>query len=147
MLHNLTFALAISALIAGAANADVHEVQMLNRTDDARMAFEPAFLEIAAGDTVRFLASDRGHNAETIDGMFPDAASAFKGDINEEIEVTFDVSGIYGIKCKPHFTMGMVMTIAVGDVAEVPASFLEGRLSNKARNRFEEQIASGNLGQ
>ena len=65
---------------------------MLNRTDDARMAFEPAFLEIAAGDTVRFLASDRGHNAETIDGMFSDAASAFKGDINEEIEVTFDVS-------------------------------------------------------
>jgi len=43
--------------------------------------------------------------------------------------------------------MGMVMTIAVGDVAEVPASFLEGRLPNKACNRFEEQIASGNLGQ
>lgn len=142
MLQKLSLAAALSTLIASSAFAEVHEVQMLNRTDDARMAFEPSFLQIAEGDTVKFIASDKGHNAETIDGMIPDGATAFAGAINEEIAVDFNTAGLYGIKCKPHFAIGMVMTIAVGTVAEVPETFLEGRLSRNAKARFETQIAN-----
>ncbi|HBS40430.1 MAG TPA: pseudoazurin [Rhodobacteraceae bacterium] len=120
---------------------------MLNRTADAKMAFEPAFLQIAEGDSVKFLAKDRGHNAETIAGMTPEETAGFKGKINEEIEVMFDTAGLYGIKCKPHFAMGMVMTIAVGEVLEVPETFLEGRISKKPKARFEEQIANLKIGQ
>ena len=42
---------------------------------------------------------------------------------NEEIEVMFDTAGLYGIKCKSHFATGMVMTIATGEVSEVPDPF------------------------
>lgn len=43
--------------------------------------------------------------------------------------------------CKPHYAMGMVMTIVVGDV-EAPDSFLEGRVPKKAKARFEEQLSN-----
>jgi hypothetical protein len=41
---------------------------------------------------------------------------------------------LYGIKCKPHFAMGMVMTIATGEVSEVPEPFFEGRISKNRRH-------------
>ena len=97
------------------------------------------------GDSVKFLAKDRGHNAESIAEMAPEGSAGFKGAINEEIEVMFDTAGLYGIKCKPHFAMGMVMTIAVGEVLEVPESFFKGRISKKPKARFEEQIANLNI--
>jgi pseudoazurin len=140
----LASAAALAILAGSAAFAEMHEVQMLNvGSNGERMVFEPAFLEIAPGDTVRFLATDRGHNAASMDGMIPDGAEAFDGRINEEIEVTFDVEGLYGIQCTPHLAMGMVMTIAVGEVEAAPEDFLEGRIPPRARERFEAQL--GNL--
>jgi len=64
---------------------------------------------------VTFLPTDKSHNAESILGMMPEGAEAFKGRINQEISVTFDESGVYGIKCLPHYALGMVALIEVGD--------------------------------
>ena len=99
------------ALPAGAAE---FEVKMLNKGAEGAMVFEPSLLKIAPGDTVKFLATDKTHNAETIVGMLPEGAKKFVGKINEEITVTFEQPGIYGIKCLPHYGMGMVAMIAVG---------------------------------
>ena len=140
MIRKLTLGLALVALTGSAAFAETHEIQMLNKgSDGERMVFEPAFIQVAAGDTLVFLATDRGHNAEINPGMLPDGAEAFAGKINEEIEVTLDVEGVYGVICKPHFAMGMVMTVAVGDVSG-PEDFLEGRIPRKAKERFEAQL-------
>lgn len=142
MFKSLATGLALGALIATGALAETHEVTMLNRGDAGAMVFEPAFLQIAAGDTVTFIATDRGHNAETIEGMIPEGAEPFSGRINEEISVTFDVDGLYGIRCTPHFAMGMVMTIAVGEEVAVPDDFLAGRIPRGALQRFEEQLTN-----
>ena len=131
---------AIIVALGGMASAETFEVRMLNKGDGGRMIFEPAALRIAAGDTVKFLATDKGHNAESIDDMMPEGAASFVGKINEEIEVTLTEPGFYGVKCKPHFAMGMVMVIAVGDDAAAPDSFLEGRLPKKAKQKFEEAL-------
>ncbi|KKB76778.1 hypothetical protein VW35_18315 [Devosia soli] len=97
-------------------SAAEYEVKMLNTgADGEKMVFEPAFLQIEVGDTVKFVPTDKGHNAEVIKGMFPEGGSEFKGKINEEFSVTFDVAGAYGYKCLPHFAMGMVGLIVVGD--------------------------------
>ena len=40
------------------------------------MVFEPSFVKIAPGDTVRFVSTDKGHNAETIKGMLPEGAAS-----------------------------------------------------------------------
>lgn len=143
MIRKLATGIALATLLGGTAYAEVFEVQMLNKgSDGERMVFEPAFVQAAPGDTIKFIAADKGHNAEMGKGMLPEGAETFKGKINEEIEVTLDVEGVYGVICKPHFAMGMVMTIAVGDVA-APEDFLEGRVPKKAKERFEAQL--GNL--
>lgn len=142
MIRTLATGIALAALLGGAAFAETFEVQMLNKgSDGERMVFEPAFIQADPGDTVRFVAADKGHNAEINDGMLPEGAEAFKGKINEAIEVTLDVPGVYGVICKPHFAMGMVMTIAVGDVT-APDDFLAGRVPKKAKARFDEQLAN-----
>jgi pseudoazurin len=115
---------------------------MLNKGDDGRMVFEPAALRVVPGDTVVFRATDKGHNAESIEGMIPSGAEPFRGRINEEIEVTFSEEGLYGIMCKPHYAMGMVMLISVGDATEMPVGFFEGRIPRKAQERFDAQLAA-----
>ncbi|MCQ0091878.1 pseudoazurin [Roseovarius sp. M141] len=143
MLNKTTTTLAAAAMmLSGAAWAETFEVQMLNKGEAGTMVFEPAFVQIAPGDTVKFVATDKSHNAESIDGMIPEGAEGFKGKINEEIEVTLDTEGLYAVKCLPHYAMGMVMTIAVGEGVEMPEGYLEGRLPKNAKERFEEQLSN-----
>ena len=142
MFRMIASGFALSVAMTGTAFAENFDVQMLNRGDAGNMIFEPAFLRIAPGDTVTFLATDRGHNVQSIPEMTPEGAEGFEGRINEEIVVTFDIEGFYGVMCKPHYAMGMVMTIAVGDDVQAPDSFLEGRIPRGAKARFEEQIAN-----
>lgn len=129
----------LAALLASPALAETHEVRMLNRNDHGSMVYEPQFLRIAPGDTVRFLPAQPGHNAATIDGMVPEGAAPFRSKINEAFEVTLDVPGAYGVKCSPHVAMGMVMLIEVG-AAEAPV--LPEALPKKARERLAEIIAA-----
>ncbi|MEM1046636.1 MAG: pseudoazurin [Pseudomonadota bacterium] len=143
MVRAVLASIALVALMGGTALAETFEIQMLNKgSDGERMVFEPAFVQAQPGDTIKFIAADKGHNAELNKGMHPKGVEVFKGKINEEIEVTLDVEGVYGVICKPHFAMGMVMTIAVGDVV-APDDFLEGRIPKRAKQRFEAQL--GNL--
>ena len=140
MIRTFATSLALAAMMGSAAFAETYEVQMLNKgADGDRMVFEPSFIQAQPGDTIKFVATDRGHNAEVNKGMLPEGADAFAGKINEEFEVTLDTEGVYGVICKPHFAMGMVMTIAVGDV-EAPEDFFEGRVPPKAKERFEAQL-------
>jgi len=51
--------------------------------------------------------------------------------------------GLYGVKCAPHFGMGMVALIAVGDVRASRSGFEAGvaRLPGLARRRMIEALA------
>jgi pseudoazurin len=112
----LTAMLALGAALAFAqqAGAAEHEIRMLNKGEKGVMVFEPALVRAAPGDTVRFVVVDKGHNAESVKGMLPEGAEPFKGKVNEEIVVTLDKEGVYGVKCQPHYGMGMVALIEVG---------------------------------
>ncbi|SBT18516.1 Pseudoazurin precursor [Marinomonas gallaica] len=104
-----------TSLIANTLYAAHYEVQMVNRNKLGAMSYEPSYLNIQPGDTVKFLRTAPGHNAATISSMWPEAAQTFRGNINEEIVMSFDKEGIYGVECTPHMAMGMVMVIQVGD--------------------------------
>jgi pseudoazurin len=97
--------------LAGAAEI---EVKMLNKGSEGFMVFEPSFVKAEPGDTIRFVATDKGHNAETIAGMLPDGAVPVAGKMGQDVSVKFDRPGVYGIKCTPHYGMGMVAMIVVG---------------------------------
>ncbi|RWN50534.1 pseudoazurin [Mesorhizobium sp.] len=108
-------ALGAALAFAGTAGAAEFEVRMLNKGEKGAMVFEPDFVKAAPGDTIRFVPTDKGHNAETIKGMIPDGAEPFKSKFGEEITVTLDTEGVYGVKCTPHYGMDMVALIEVGD--------------------------------
>lgn len=113
--------LAVTAfmVLAGGARAAEVEVKLLNKGTEGVMVFEPAFVKITPGDTVKFLSTDKGHNAESIKGMLPEGATPFQGKRGEDIAVKFDQEGVYGVKCLPHYGMGMVAMIVVGSPANV----------------------------
>ena len=107
-------ALGAAVIVAGVAGAAEIEVKMLNKGEKGTMVFEPDFVSAAPGDTIRFVPTDKGHNVETIKGMLPEGAEAFKSKFNEVFTVTLDREGVYGVKCAPHYGMGMVALIEVG---------------------------------
>ena len=110
---------AVLAITAGNAVAAEIEVKMLNKGAEGVMVFEPALVKIAPGDTIRFVATDKGHNAESIKGMLPADATPFVGKNGEDVAVTFDKAGVYGVKCLPHYGMGMVAMVVVGTPANI----------------------------
>ena len=124
-----------TVLTSLSAQAAEHEVKMLNKGAAGMMVFEPSVIKIAPGDTVHFVATDKGHNVESIDGMLPEGAQAFKSEMNKDLTVAFDKPGVYGIKCKPHYGMGMVGLVVVGEpVNKAAAAAIEQK--GKAKQTF-----------
>ena len=122
--------------IAGASATEI-PVKTLNSGPGGMMVFDPAFVKIQPGDTVRFIPADKGHNAESIKGMAPEGAATFKTVVGKEETVTFDTPGLYGFKCAPHYIMGMVGLIQGGDKpdnVEAAKAIQHGKLAAK---RFE----------
>jgi pseudoazurin len=138
------FAIVAATLAAplGAHAADV-EVKMVNKGANGLMAFEPSFVKIAPGDVVHFVLVDKGHNVESLNGMIPDGATAFAGKINQPLDVTFDKAGVYGIRCKPHYGMGMVGLIVVGEPTNADAAKVvpQTGMAKKVFAKLFEQLA------
>ena len=108
-------AAALLALTATPAMAKEVVVKMKNQGAAGAMVFEPAFVKAMPGDTVRFVPSDPSHNAETIPTMLPAGVAPRKGGMNKEFVLPVTTPGLYGIKCMPHYSMGMVALVQVGN--------------------------------
>lgn len=140
MLPKLIAASLAAFLLAPAAFAENFEVKMLNKGTEGAMVFEPAFVKAAVGDTVTFISTDKGHNAEDIAGMLPEGVEKFKGKMGADYVLTLSAEGLYGVKCTPHYTMGMVALIQAGaplNQDAIAAVVLKG----KAKTRFEPLVA------
>lgn len=135
----LVLAAALALLGTSAMAAEI-EVKMLNKGAKGVMVFEPDLVKIAPGDTVRFIATDKSHNAESIPGLLPDGAQPFEGKMSQDVTVTFTQPGVYGIKCKPHFSMGMVAAVIVGDPVNLDAAKAV-KLPAKPAKTFSELFA------
>ncbi|MRI56069.1 pseudoazurin [Methylobacterium sp. DB1607] len=109
--------LVVAATLAGGlpALADEVSVKMLNSGPGGMMVFDPAFVRLKPRDRIKFVPADKGHNVETIKGMAPDGADYVKSVVGQEAVVTFEREGVYGFKCSPHYMMGMVALVVVGD--------------------------------
>lgn len=122
MKYTIFAAAALMGLMASAAVAADHQVKMLNKGTKGPMVFEPDFISVAVGDTVTFLPTDAGHLAETTPGMLPEGGKQFKGKAGKPITMTIDAEGVYGVKCLPHFSMGMVAVVAAGKPTNLEAA-------------------------
>lgn len=110
------------------ANKGAHVVKMLNSGQSGAMVFEPAVLKISIGDTVTFVPADGGHNSASVPGLIPSGGVSWEGDLNEQVEVTFNKEGVYVYQCDPHVMMAMVGVISVGspsNLSEIDAGSKE----------------------
>jgi pseudoazurin len=119
------------------AIAAEHEVQMLSKGPDGqRNWFEPAVVHAELGDTIHFVPTDKGHNSTAV--VVPDGAEEWQGKLSQEVTVTLEVPGLYAYKCTPHFGLGMVGLIVVGD----PSVNLEAVKSAKYPGKARQVMAS-----
>ena len=131
----LLLALAVPSLAAE------HEVHMLNKGEAGMMVFEPGFVKAVPGDTIRFIPTDKSHNVEAIADILPEGVEPFKSKINEEFTLTVTEPGLYGVKCTPHFAMGMVGLVQVGDAPANLDAAKAAKMSKKARERMDADLA------
>lgn len=145
MKRTMVLTTVVAALvIAASAQAADHEVQMLNKGDKGAMVFQPDFIKAAPGDTVTFLPTDKSHDAESIKGMLPEGTKPFKGKISQPVTVTVNAEGVYGVKCTPHYGMGMVALIVVGkpvNLEEAKAVKHPGKAKKVFADLFEQAAA------
>ncbi|WP_157133180.1 plastocyanin/azurin family copper-binding protein [Roseobacter sp. SK209-2-6] len=98
--------------------AEVHEVDQVidlaAMTPEEVYRFEPNYLWIEPGDSINFLNSTGNHTVTAIEGMWPEGADFVNIEHQPLAEVTFDVPGVYGFRCKVHGRHGMYALVVVG---------------------------------
>jgi pseudoazurin len=139
-----------AALLVGstvAAFADTIEVQMLNANDAGdKMVFSQELIRAEIGDVIRFIPTDRSHNAESVKDALPEGQEAFKGKMSSEVEYLVTETGLTAVVCQPHQTMGMVALIVVGNDVSNAQDILDSRVRGQGKDKIkalvEEAIAS-----
>lgn len=117
MLRNKLYAGILSLLMIGISTSALAE----EHTVTARAtAYDPVALKIAPGDTVSWT-NMSGHNVHFEKGNIPEGAEPFVSPLGDSVSRTFDKEGVYLYKCDPHFAMGMVGAIVVGEPVNMDA--------------------------
>lgn len=133
-----------AALLVGssvAASAETIEVQMLNENEAGdKMVFSQELIRAEVGDVIRFVPTDRSHNAQSVKDALPEGQDTFKGKMNKEIEYLVTETGLTAVVCQPHQTMGMVALIVVGNDVSNAEDILGARLRGKGKDKIEALI-------
>jgi len=113
MIKLKTFTLCL-LLCSGMVNAKDYTVKLLTQGSDGKMmVFEPNFIKIAQGDSINFVPSDSSHNAVSF--SVPSEKSSFKTPYGKATKITFNEEGVVLVKCLPHFPLGMIGVVQIGD--------------------------------
>ena len=112
----VTVSLVAMTVLVQNASAAEHVISMKNKgADGAAMVFEPDFVRAAVGDTIKLVPVDKGHFAVPLPKVWPADVPPIKGKVNVELVFTVEKEGTYGLKCTPHYAMGMIALIQVGN--------------------------------
>ncbi len=129
----------LSALLAQTASAAEVVVEMMNRDKVANLSnlFKPGFVKVNAGDTVKWVATNPGHNVAFVAGGVPAGVALFTSPFAKEVKFTFVKPGLYLYKCTPHFGMGMVGLVLVGNDKSNLAAVKAAYVPPLAKKRLE----------
>ena len=125
----------LSLLISSPVIASVVTVEMLNKDADGnRMVYSEEIVEIAAGSTVKWVPTDKGHNVEII--ASPNDMK-FKSKNGKEASVTFETPGIYYYWCTPHKGMGMIGLVVVGGDTSNKEQISKAKAIGKSKKKLK----------
>jgi len=121
-----------------------YTVEMWNKDPDDRkrkMVFSEEIIVVAPGAEVTWLATDRGHNVEFIDG--PDGVElAGKSKLGKDVTITMTEPGVYVYVCTPHATMGMIGVVVVGDLTQEGIDAVkDAKVRGKSKKKLKELLA------
>ena len=119
--------------------AKMHEIKMLNKgSNGERMVFEPSFLKVSVGDSVKFVPTKKGHSVQSLSkkgDASPAGVKPFKSKMNKEYTLKIEKEGVYAYKCRPHYAMGMVGLIVAGKPVNIE-TIKKIKLKGKAKKRM-----------
>ena len=126
---------AITAMFfANTISAATFEVEMLNRLGKESMVYSQSVVNIQPGDTVKWLATTKGHNVQFL--TVPEGVGSFRSKLNVDTEYTFTVPGIYLYQCTPHKNMGMIAVVVVGGNKDNLDAITSSRVAGKSKQRL-----------
>lgn len=120
----------ILALTASTSSAAEVVVEMLSRDKTANLGnvYKPGLIRVNRGDTVKWKATQSGHNVAFVAGAVPAGVPLFTSPMSKDVNFKFEKPGIYLYKCTPHIGMGMVGIVLVGNdksnLAAVKATYV-----------------------
>jgi pseudoazurin len=139
------FVLASMAVLSAApAVAADSSIDLLNSKDGDNFVFSQKFTKVAKGDTITFKAAKPGHNAEFVPGGFPPGAAELHGQIGKDVSYTFDMPGLYVVRCAPHYGLGMVALVEV-DAPTNLDQIKQLSLPGKVRAVIDEQLKKAEM--
>ena len=120
-----------------------HFVEMWNKDPEdkkRKMVFSQEILVVQPGDLIQFVATDKGHNVEFIDG--PDGVKLpKKSKISKDVEVYLTEPGVYVYVCTPHASMGMLGIVVVGDLTQEGVDAVrDAKVRGQSKKKFKELL-------
>jgi pseudoazurin len=130
-------------VLPASVNASDMTIQMLNKDigSKKRNIYSPALIQIELGDTVKWVATDRGHNVEFVRGAVPKGVKPFRSALGKDVSYTFSTPGAYVFKCTPHYGLGMVGIIIVGETPDNLLDIAAKKYPGKADKRIDALLA------
>ena len=146
-MHKLLLSAALIVLSSAAVFAETIKIQMLNVNEAGdKMVFSQELIRAELGDVIKFVPTDKSHNAQSVKNALPDDQKKFKGKMNKEIEYLVTEAGLTAVVCQPHQTMGMVALIVVGNDVSNAQDILDAGVRGKGKIKIaaliEEAIAT-----
>lgn len=146
-MRKLLLSAALIVVSSAAAFAETIEIQMLNVNEAGdKMVFSQELIRAELGDVIKFVPTDKSHNAQSVKNALPDDQKKFKGKMNKEIEYLVTEAGLTAVVCQPHQTMGMVALIVVGNDLSNAQDILDAGVRGKGKIKIaaliEEAIAT-----
>ncbi len=146
-MRKLLLSAALIVVSSAAAFAETIEIQMLNVNEAGdKMVFSQELIRAELGDVIKFVPTDKSHNAQSVKNALPDGQKKFKGKMNKEIEYLVTEAGLTAVVCQPHQTMGMVALIVVGNDVSNAQDILDAGMRGKGKIKIaaliEEAIAT-----
>ena len=146
-MRKLLLSAALIIVSSAAAFAETIEIQMLNVNEAGdKMVFSQELIRAELGDVIKFVPTDKSHNAQSVKNALPDGQKKFKGKMNKEIEYLVTEAGLTAVVCQPHQTLGMVALIVVGNDVSNAQDILDAGVRGKGKIKIaaliEEAIAT-----
>jgi pseudoazurin len=130
--------------MATSAFAESATVEMWNKDPDdkkRKMVFSEEIVVVEPGESVTWLATDKGHNVQMIDG--PDGVDLpKKSKLSKDVTLTFDEPGVYVYVCTPHASMGMIGIVVVGELTQEGIDAVrDAKVKGKSKKKFKTLLA------